>query len=288
MKIVPKRSARMAAALQIGDREDFAAGHARARWRVEGLFGRAPVSAGRCERSPGGAEGDVEFQLPAALHRRRDLEERRNSELQTRLDGGRSGRAFHNRQRGILQQHRTHRGQSDPDRSGSEEFRNPLSLRRLSVFGAGRDARVRIYPLSQPRPEGRGQQLDDESAHAAYAARVGQRTLNVFGLLDTAAGGGSGGAGTYASNLDPDSFFGFAAKIEDFNYKFLGEKPMLAVVNAADLAGQGLPHRRRTNYLPRELGNAPALRDRSRRQAGLRDCRSTEKSQLSGLWCCPI
>lgn len=54
-------------------------------------------------------------------------------------------------------------------------------------------------------------------------------------------GGGGGGRGAggmgssgsaYANSLDPDSYFGFAAKIEDFNYKFLGEKQMLAVVHA--------------------------------------------------------
>jgi hypothetical protein len=47
-------------------------------------------------------------------------------------------------------------------------------------------------------------------------------------------GGGAGGssASAYANTLDPDSYFGFSAKIEDFNYKFLGEKQMLASVHA--------------------------------------------------------
>jgi len=47
-------------------------------------------------------------------------------------------------------------------------------------------------------------------------------------------GGGAGGssAAPYANTLDPDSYFGFAAKVEDFNYKFLGEKQMLASVHA--------------------------------------------------------
>jgi len=47
--------------------------------------------------------------------------------------------------------------------------------------------------------------------------------------------GGMGGASTasaYANTLDPDSYFGFSAKIEDFNYRFLGEKQMLASVHA--------------------------------------------------------
>jgi hypothetical protein len=47
-----------------------------------------------------------------------------------------------------------------------------------------------------------------------------------------AGAGGTAGASTYASTLDPDSTFGFAAKISDFNYRFLGERPMLASVHA--------------------------------------------------------
>ncbi len=54
-------------------------------------------------------------------------------------------------------------------------------------------------------------------------------------------GGGYGGAGmggasggtAYANTLDPDSYFGFAAKIEDYDYRFLGEREMLASVHAA-------------------------------------------------------
>jgi hypothetical protein len=44
--------------------------------------------------------------------------------------------------------------------------------------------------------------------------------------------GGGGGASPFANTLDPDSYFGFSAKIEDFNYRFLGEKEMLASVHA--------------------------------------------------------
>jgi Protein of unknown function (DUF1329) len=46
------------------------------------------------------------------------------------------------------------------------------------------------------------------------------------------AGGGGGGSSTYANTLDPDSYFGFSAKIEDYNYRLLGIKPMLACVHA--------------------------------------------------------
>ena len=47
-----------------------------------------------------------------------------------------------------------------------------------------------------------------------------------------AGGMGSSGGSAYANTLDPDSYFGFSAKIEDFNYRFLGEKEMLASVHA--------------------------------------------------------
>ncbi len=39
-------------------------------------------------------------------------------------------------------------------------------------------------------------------------------------------------SGTSAESWDPDHFHGFDAKIEEYNYRFLGEKPMLASVHA--------------------------------------------------------
>jgi hypothetical protein len=45
-------------------------------------------------------------------------------------------------------------------------------------------------------------------------------------------GGGSSGTSAYANTIDPDSYFGFSAKIEDFKYRFLGEREMLASVHA--------------------------------------------------------
>ncbi len=44
--------------------------------------------------------------------------------------------------------------------------------------------------------------------------------------------GGGGGSSPFANTLDPDSYFGFSAKVEDFNYRFLGEREMLASVHA--------------------------------------------------------
>ena len=45
-------------------------------------------------------------------------------------------------------------------------------------------------------------------------------------------GGGGGSATTYASTWDPDSAFGFSARIQDFTYRLLGERTMLASVEA--------------------------------------------------------
>jgi hypothetical protein len=62
---------------------------------------------------------------------------------------------------------------------------------------------------------------------------------DAFGVA-TYGGSGSGaggvaGATTYASTLDPNSTFGFAAKISDYNYRFLGERHMLASVHAENV-----------------------------------------------------
>ena len=50
--------------------------------------------------------------------------------------------------------------------------------------------------------------------------------------------GGTGGGTTYASTWDPDSAFGFSAKIEDYSYRLLGERSMLASVEAANSPAQ--------------------------------------------------
>jgi Protein of unknown function (DUF1329) len=51
-------------------------------------------------------------------------------------------------------------------------------------------------------------------------------------------GGGSGGATTYASTWDPDSAFGFSARIQDYTYRLLGERPMLASVEGENSPAQ--------------------------------------------------
>ena len=54
----------------------------------------------------------------------------------------------------------------------------------------------------------------------------------------TYSGGSSAVASTYASTWDPDSAFGFSARIQDFSYRLIGELPMLASVEAANSPAQ--------------------------------------------------
>ncbi|HEV2169909.1 MAG TPA: DUF1329 domain-containing protein [Candidatus Binatus sp.] len=51
-----------------------------------------------------------------------------------------------------------------------------------------------------------------------------------------ASAGGVGGATTYASTWDPDSAYGFSGRVQDYNYKLLGEQPMLASVDGSSPA----------------------------------------------------
>ncbi len=58
------------------------------------------------------------------------------------------------------------------------------------------------------------------------------RRMTASSMSDVMGDVGEGGS-SYFSTVDPDTYFGFGAKIEDFDYKLLGEKEMLAVVHAA-------------------------------------------------------
>ncbi|HVA80701.1 MAG TPA: DUF1329 domain-containing protein [Candidatus Binataceae bacterium] len=77
---------------------------------------------------------------------------------------------------------------------------------------------------------------------------------DAIGMLPGFSSGGTGGGGGFAggtgpsaggasltSSIDPDSYFGFAAKVEDYTYKYLGDKNMLAVVNAKTSPETGCP-----------------------------------------------
>lgn len=72
--------------------------------------------------------------------------------------------------------------------------------------------------------------------------RASATTLSdAFATFGFGGAGGDGSAATYANNLDPDSYFGFAAKIEDFDYKLLGVRPMLACVHSANSPAKPCP-----------------------------------------------
>ncbi len=108
---------------------------------------------------------------------------------------------------------------------------------------AGIRYRFGAYPFLEPaevrgfgfiRYRNKDPKLDDNawfySPHARKLRRVTADTLSdTMGPLMT---GLSTSGSTYANNLDPDSYFGFAAKVENYDYKLLGIKPMLAVAHA--------------------------------------------------------
>jgi hypothetical protein len=124
---------------------------------------------------------------------------------------------------------------------------NPIPTNPDAV-AAGIRYRFGAYPFLEPS-ELRGfgfiryRNIDPKIEDNSWMYNKGSRHVmrasasELSDILTQVAGGptgATGGAATYASNLDPDSFFGFAAKIEDFNYRLIGEKPMLAVVHAAN------------------------------------------------------
>jgi Protein of unknown function (DUF1329) len=108
-------------------------------------------------------------------------------------------------------------------RFGAYPFLEPSEMRG---FGFIR------YRNIDPKIEDNSWMYNTRSRHVNRASA--NELSDVMGMYAPGSGATGAGAATYASNLDPDSFFGFAAKIEDFNYKFLGAKPMLAVVHAAN------------------------------------------------------
>jgi hypothetical protein len=113
-------------------------------------------------------------------------------------------------------------------RFGAYPFLEPSEMRG---FGFIR------YRNLDPKVEDNCWMFNPRSRHTTRASA--NELSDILGVIQTGAQGA--GAATYASNLDPDSFFGFAAKIEDFDYKFLGEKPMLAVVNAENSPSKACP-----------------------------------------------
>jgi hypothetical protein len=120
-------------------------------------------------------------------------------------------------------------------------------------FRSGIRYRFAIYPLLEPS-EMRGagflryrhvdpQMEDNAWVYSSFSRKVRRVAANT--LADTIENGGEDSSGgpsvTYANALDPDTYFGFAAKIEDFEYKLLGVKRMLACVEAANSPERACP-----------------------------------------------
>jgi hypothetical protein len=114
--------------------------------------------------------------------------------------------------------------------------------------------RFAVYPILEPsglRGVGflRYRHIDPSSEDSTWIYQpVSRRTRRIAAnaLSDTIEDGGSSGSAgmaslAYANTVDPDSYFGFAAKIEDFDYKLLGVRRMLACVEAANSPARECP-----------------------------------------------
>jgi hypothetical protein len=119
------------------------------------------------------------------------------------------------------------------------------------ILKTGIASRAGAYPILEPA-EMRGAGLvrqryaipGFEDAVWEYSSSTRRlRRLPTVELSDsfgvsTSGGAGSNGATTYASAWDPDSAFGFSARIQDFTYRLLGERSMLASVEAQNSPAQ--------------------------------------------------
>jgi hypothetical protein len=88
-----------------------------------------------------------------------------------------------------------------------------------------------IYGFGMVRERYKDPDVDDNVWFFNPSARKARR-VRAEELSDAVIPGGKNSSNTYANNLDPDSYFGFSAKIENYNYKLLGIKNMLACVHA--------------------------------------------------------
>jgi Protein of unknown function (DUF1329) len=121
------------------------------------------------------------------------------------------------------------------------------------AIASGIRYRFAVYPILEPS-ELRGigflryRHLDPNREDSSWIYQpISRRTRRIAAnaLSDTIEGiGASDSAGaslTYANTVDPDSYFGFAAKIEDYDYKLLGVRRMLACVEAANSPAHECP-----------------------------------------------
>jgi uncharacterized protein DUF1329 len=151
--------------------------------------------------------------------------------------------------------------------------------------GAGIRYRFGAFPFIEPaeiegfgliRPRNKDPDVDDNvwfwnpGVRMPRRVRAGELSDAIAPVMSKLTGGSLGPfmTATYASNLDPDSYFGFSAKIENYNYKLLGIRPML-LCPRPEYAGQALPVRQQDHGMSGSVGDAPALCDRGDRKAAL-------------------
>jgi hypothetical protein len=128
-------------------------------------------------------------------------------------------------------------------RFGFFPFLEPTALRgygmtRERYIDPNKEDNVWVYSpgTRKLRRESAGLLADSTGALPGFGGGGGGTGMGGGGL------GGSSGASAYANTLDPDSYFGFSAKVEDFNYRFLGEKEMLASVHAVHSPAPQCPY----------------------------------------------
>ncbi len=80
---------------------------------------------------------------------------------------------------------------------------------------------------------------------------------------------GGGGPSTYANNLDPDSYFRICREDRELQLQAARREADAGLRTCEKYAGQAVSVRRQSHRMPRGLGDAPDLRDRSDRQAAL-------------------
>ena len=71
---------------------------------------------------------------------------------------------------------------------------------------------------------------------SALSDSVGLASISATCCGRSAGSGTGGGATTYASTLDPDSWFGFSGKVTEYSYRLLGERSILASVDGSSPA----------------------------------------------------
>ncbi len=117
---------------------------------------------------------------------------------------------------------------TDPDalnsgiryRFGFYPFISPASLTGMGLL------RYRYIDPNKP---------DDTFLYDRQSKRVRRESASFLtDALSAVPGFKQGITMPYVNNIDPDSYFGFSGKTTDYNYRFLGERQMLAVVDAVN------------------------------------------------------